>query len=262
MERDSTIMPLLEPDEAPAVELFNINGSSNLVLVCDHASNRIPRQLHNLGLDAIQLADHISWDPGAAKVARCLSFHLNAPLVLSGYSRLVIDCNRALYSKDSIPEQSAGVFIPGNYHLSARDKEERINTLFMPYHNTIKQLLDSRSQRANLLLSIHSFTAVLNDQPRPWHIGISHWDKRLFAERLIQMLANHKDLIIGINKPYPIEKHNNYTIPIHGGERGLPSAMIEIRQDGIQTTPQAAVWAQRLASAYQMIEAEVLSSFK
>jgi predicted N-formylglutamate amidohydrolase len=88
------------------------------LLVCDHAANRVPRQLGSLGLDAAQLADHIAWDPGAAVVARRLSAHLDAPLVLSGYSRLVIDCNRPLGHPQSIAEQSAGVPIPGNLGTS------------------------------------------------------------------------------------------------------------------------------------------------
>lgn len=70
--------------------------------ICDHASNRVPRLLGNLGLEPAQLADHIGWDPGAAEVARRLSGHLDAPLGLSGYSRLAVDCNRPPDSRESI----------------------------------------------------------------------------------------------------------------------------------------------------------------
>jgi hypothetical protein len=77
--------PLPGSDEPPPVELVNAGGRSSAVLVCDHASNGVPRQLGSLGLDAIQLADHIGWDPGAAAVARRLSTLLDAPLVVSGY---------------------------------------------------------------------------------------------------------------------------------------------------------------------------------
>ncbi|HVL02222.1 MAG TPA: N-formylglutamate amidohydrolase, partial [Dongiaceae bacterium] len=85
--------PLLDPSEPPVFEIINANGKSNVLLVCDHASNRVPLRMKNLGLNAQQLADHISWDPGAAEVAHALSSLLDAPLILSGYSRLVIDCN-------------------------------------------------------------------------------------------------------------------------------------------------------------------------
>ena len=113
MNKNMSTKKLLADDERPAFEIVNANGSSNFVLVCDHASKRVPRSLSKLGLTTDQLDDHIGWDPGAADVARLLSQNLNAPLVLSGYSRLVIDCNRPLQSVQSIPEQSAGVLIQG-----------------------------------------------------------------------------------------------------------------------------------------------------
>ncbi len=109
---------LLASSEPPVFELVNPGGGSSAVLVCDHASNRVPASLGRLGLEPHQLADHIGWDPGAAEVARRLSVQLDAPLLLSGYSRLVIDCNRPPHSEESIPEQSAGVPVPGNRGLT------------------------------------------------------------------------------------------------------------------------------------------------
>ena len=77
--------------EPAAFELINATGKSDVVLLCDHASNRIPRQLGNLGISPQQLYSHIALDLGAADVARFLSASLDAPLILSNYSRLVID---------------------------------------------------------------------------------------------------------------------------------------------------------------------------
>lgn len=254
-------MPLLGPAESPAFELVNATGSSSAVLVCDHASDRVPQQLGNLGLDAAQLAEHIGWDPGAAETARLLSAQLDAPLVLSSYSRLVIDCNRPLGNADSIAEQSAGVLVPGNRGLSPAEREQRINTLFRPYHNAIERLLDERCQRPNLLLSVHSFTPILNGQPRPWHIGVSYWRDRRLAALMLDELARRGNVIVGDNQPYPIEEDVDYTIPVHGEARGLPSVMIEIRQDGIRDAEGVAAWATRLAQAYRLIEAEALRFF-
>jgi predicted N-formylglutamate amidohydrolase len=253
--------PLLGSDEPPPVELVNADGGSSAVLVCDHASNRVPRQLGSLGLDAVQLATHIGWDPGAADVARQLSALLDAPLLLSGYSRLVIDCNRPLRSAGSIAEQSDGVPVPGNRGLSPLERESRINALFRPYHDAIARLLDGRTRRPSLLLSIHSFTPVLDGRPRPWYIGVSHWRDRRLAALMLDVLARSGDFTVGDNEPYPIDDDVDYTIPVHGEGRGLPSVMIEIRQDGIRTAAGTAAWAARLAEAYRMIEAEALRFF-
>jgi len=252
----TTTLSLLRPDEPPAVEVVNAGGGSHVVLVCDHASNRVPARLGTLGLDAVQLADHIGWDPGAADVARRLSGSLDAPLVLSGYSRLVIDCNRPLRSAESIPGHSAGVIVPGNQVLSVEDREIRIKELFLPYHDAIDRLLDTRSRQPSLLLSIHSFTPVLNGQSRPWQIGVCYGHNRGFAALLLDALSRNHAITIGDNEPYPIEDEIDYTIPVHGEGRGIPSAMIEIRQDRICSDADAATWATRLTEAYRCIEAQ------
>jgi predicted N-formylglutamate amidohydrolase len=249
--------PLLRADEPPAVEIVNANGNGRAVLLCDHASRRVPARLGTLGLDPAQLSDHIAWDPGAAEVAHRLSGHLDAPLVLSGYSRLVIDCNRPLSSPESIPGSSAGVPIPGNRGLSPEDRRIRVKGLFKPYHDAISRLLEGRSGHPTVLLSIHSFTPVLHGHRRPWQIGVSHWRDPHLAKLLIGALGRAGDLAIGDNEPYPIEEDIDYTIPRHGEGRGLPSAMIEIRQDGIQTEAGVAAWAARLAEVYRLIGADL-----
>jgi predicted N-formylglutamate amidohydrolase len=257
-EAGAGAVALLGRDAPPAVEILNAQGGGRVVLLCDHASNRIPRRLGTLGLKPALLSDHIAWDPGAAEVARHLSAHLDAPLVLSGYSRLVIDCNRPLSSPQSIAESSAGVPIPGNHGLSPAERRARVEALFQPYHDAVCRLLDGRPQRATVLLSIHSFTPVLNGQPRPWHIGVSHWRDPRLATLLLGALSRSGDIVIGDNQPYPIEEDTDYTIPRHGEGRGLPSAMIEIRQDGLRSEADTAAWAARLADAYRSIAGELM----
>lgn len=257
-ESTTDTQALLGAHEPPAVEIVNAGGASSVVLVCDHASNRVPERLANLGLDADQLADHIGWDPGAAAVARGLSARLDAALVLSAYSRLVLDCNRPLNSAESIPEHSAGVPVPGNAGLSPEARRIRSEALFRPYHAAISQLLDGRRQRPTLLISIHSFTPVLKGRPRPWHIGVSAGRDKRLAALMLAVLRQNEDLIVGDNQPYPIEVEFDYTIPVHGEARGLPSVMIEIRQDGLRTAAAAAAWADRLAEVYRQIEVKAV----
>lgn len=253
----STSGSLLTVSEPAAVEIINATGAGNVVLVCDHASNRIPLIMHNLGLNPQQLADHISWDPGAADVARMLSVLIDAPLVLSGYSRLVVDCNRPLHSAELIPEQSDGVMIPGNANLTMAERDRRMTTFFYPFHQAITELLDIR--RGNTwLLSIHSFTPILSGKQRPWPIGIAYGHDERLAKRLHKALLQQDDIVMGLidvgyNQPYAIEDAFDYTIPMHGVARGLPCAMIEIRQNEIQLPTAAAVWAKRLAQALQVI---------
>ena len=62
------------------VRTANPGGSHPVVLVCEHASFRIPPQFHDLGLQSEALTSHIAWDPGAMETAQALSGLLDAPL--------------------------------------------------------------------------------------------------------------------------------------------------------------------------------------
>ena len=245
---------LLSSDEPPPFTLVNPDAGSGLVLVCDHASNRVPRRLKQLGLDGEVLETHIGWDPGAALVARALSDRLDAVLVLSGYSRLVIDCNRPLSSPQLIPEQSAGVVVPGNQGLTSVDRDLRIQSLFVPYQSAISRVLEQHD-RPTALLSIHSFTPNLNSEQRPWHIGVAFYRDDRLARALFNELQAPGDLTVGFNQPYSIETDFDYTVPVQGEMRGLPGAMVEIRQDMIGGLAAAEQWAERLARVWASVVA-------
>ena len=110
-------MPLLAPDDPPPFE--EISGRAPVLLICDHASNRVPAALAGLGSRAEYFNQHIAGDIGAAAVTRLLALALDASAILAGYSRLVVDCNREPADPSSIPAESDGIAIPGNRDLSA-----------------------------------------------------------------------------------------------------------------------------------------------
>lgn len=247
---------LLDADEPPAWATHNTCGTGNAVVVCDHASNRIPRCLDGLGLSAVELEGHIAWDPGALDVARRLAEALDAPLVASAYSRLVIDCNRPLASDESVPSSSDGVIVPGNRSINTADRALRTAALFHPYHRAIAGVLDRHAAagRPSLLLSVHSFTPVLNGRRRPWQIGFAYGRDARLALLLLDAFARQDDTVVGHNQPYRVEDAFDYTIPTHGEQRRLPHVLIEIRQDLLTTPERCAAWAARLAEAYRWSE--------
>jgi predicted N-formylglutamate amidohydrolase len=220
-------------DEKPGVSVLNAGGLSPYVFTCDHASNRLPRRVGDLGLPDDQMLSHIAWDPGALDVATGLSAALDAPLVFSNYSRLVVDLNRPPSSRGHIPEASAGISIPANAALPQSEREARLHGLFLPYHGAISEILEARAKRSmpTMLVAVHSFTENYPGQSRPWHIGITHrFDMGLGAE-IIRLLRERTTLSIGDNQPFQIDDVDDVTIPIHAEKRGLPNALIELRQD-------------------------------
>jgi predicted N-formylglutamate amidohydrolase len=100
---------LIGPDEPGPVSILNEHGKARVLLVGDHVSNRIPDALRNLGLDDRVLERHVAYDIGTRKLITHLSQHLDAPAVLAGYSRLVVDLNRSLEDASVIPEVSDNI---------------------------------------------------------------------------------------------------------------------------------------------------------
>jgi predicted N-formylglutamate amidohydrolase len=241
---------LLGADEPAAFELVNGESNSELLLICDHASNRIPASLDGLGLEASQLASHIGWDAGAAAVARKLSARLDATLLLSNYSRLVIDCNRPPSHPESIPESSAGIVIPGNAGLTHADARRRRQALFDPYQAAIANQLDRDSPRRRLLLSIHSFTPSLHGADRPWPIGVCYRLEVARAKRWVRALQYRVSDPVGDNQPFDVEKGIDYAIPEQAEARGIPGIMLELREDRIQDDAGAEKWSGIIAESW------------
>ena len=131
-----------------AAKVTNRKGSSPFVFVCDHASNFIPEEYGTLGLDAADLTRHIAWDPGALPVAQRVAAALDAALVESCISRLVIDCNRPLDAPDLIWEVSETTEIPGNRNLDADERAKRIAHAHAPFHDLIDSVIAERLRSA------------------------------------------------------------------------------------------------------------------
>ena len=230
------------------------------VLVCDHASNAVPAHMARLGLEQAELDRHIGWDIGAAKVTESLSARLGAPAFLSGYSRLVVDCNRPLGSPTAMPPVSDGTVVPANQAVSEAEAAARTDALFWPYHDAIAAYLDRviGAGAVPMLIAVHSFTPVFQGFARPWEIGLLYEHD----DRLVQPLKDALDAIrpgltIGDNEPYAIIGPSDYSIPVHGQGRGLPHIEFEVRQDLIGTPDGAEEWAETLAAVLIRVREEL-----
>ena len=242
---------LIGAGDPPAVEIVRPEGKAPVLVTCDHASRAVPRALGRLGLGERELALHIGWDIGAGAVTRDLARLLDAPAILTGYSRLVIDCNRDLEDPTSIPAVSDGVAVPGNREISAAERARRVETLFRPYHRAIEQAIDGFIARGvhPAVLSIHSFTPSMNGIDRPWHVGVL-WNKDpRIPVPLMAALRREHGLVVGDNEPYSAREPAGYTVRTHAENRGLPHMAVEIRQDLIASPAGTREWGERLARA-------------
>ena len=220
-------------------------------MLCDHASNRIPVELDNLGLPESELERHIAWDIGAAGITTELSDIFDAPAILCGTSRLVIDCNRQLHARDLIPEASDGTTIPGNRNLSEAARQLRIEQWFEPYHAAVESVIADREARRlpSIALSIHSMTPWLAGTARVWQIALSSQNDRSLVEPMLEALRRPGDVMVGDNQPYDLDPAVDYSIPFHAMRRGLPYLQVEFRQDEVADAAGQDRWARRFADS-------------
>jgi predicted N-formylglutamate amidohydrolase len=244
-------------DPAPFTVL-NPMGRAKVLLVCDHASRAVPQALDNLGLADSDLAKHVGWDIGAAALTQELSRRWDAPAVLSGYSRLVVDCNRVLGESTAMPAVSDGIAVPANAGLSDEQAAARANECYWPYHGAVAAALDrfAAAGVAPAVISVHSFTPHMNGADRPWQIGVL-WDQdpRLPVP-LIANLARLHGLMVGDNEPYSARDPHGFTLRHHVIPRGLPNVLLEMRQDEIGTDAGVQHYADCLETAFAPILAD------
>ena len=232
---EGVVESLIGPDDPPPVTIINPEGKSNVLLVCDHASNAIPAALGQLGLDEAALQRHVAWDIGSRKLIEHLSAHLDAPGVLAGYSRLVVDLNGSLEDDSLMPPVSDGIVIAGNQQLSDEQRNQRIREIFTPYRQTIDDMLNGFRERGvtPAFIAIHSFTPRMMDgAARPWQIGVL-WDKdpRIPVPLMKNLRSRPENLVIGDNEPYSGRHTADYTLDQHAQAEGLAHGAIEVRQE-------------------------------
>lgn len=244
------------PATSDTARVTNPGGKGVYVFTCDHAANFVPAEFGTLGLPAEDFNRHIAWDPGALPVARLLAEALDAPLIETCISRLVLDCNRPLDAPGLIPPVSETTEIPGNAGLSATERESRIARCWQPFHAAVETVIEERLARGQetRLVSVHSFTPVYKDIPRPWQIGIIHDEDVRIATPLIRALNGVAGIVVGDNEPYSPADLVYFTLEQHARCRDLPCAMIEIRNDEISGEAGQARWAELLAAVLGKIE--------
>ena len=237
--------------DPPAFEVHLGHAPGSALITCDHASCAIPMVLGDLGLSPAARRRHIAWDIGAADLALALGDRLAATVVLAGYSRLVIDCNRRLDDPSCFVALADGDPVPGNARLTPAAIGSRVASCYEPYHQAITAELLRFHHRGVVpaLISVHSFTPAMGGVARPWHVGVL-WDKdERIPLALLERLKAEPGLVVGDNEPYSGRHPADYTVDRHAERAGLPHVCIEVRQDELLSPAGIARWADILGRA-------------
>jgi predicted N-formylglutamate amidohydrolase len=245
----SEIMTLLTAADGDPVSDVNRDGRGDVLLVCEHASRRLPVRLGSLGLSAADLEAHIAWDPGALAVAQAMSKLLDAELIYQNFSRLAYDCNRPPQAPDAMPGKSEIYDIPGNAELTPADRDARTEAIYLPFRAALAARIAERKAqgRETALVTIHSFTPVYRGVQRDVEVGILHdRDSRLADRMLVGAEANGR-YRVRRNEPYGPADGVTHTLKEHGLANGLLNVMIEVRNDLIREETSQEVVAGYLA---------------
>ena len=224
---------ILTAAEGATVTVENANGTSAVLLVCEHASRRLPESLGTLGLSPETLTAHIAWDPGALAVARRLSARLDASLVFQNFSRLVYDCNRPPESPDAMPAISEIYEIPGNRNIDAVERQGRVDEIYRPWQRQLRETIAARKSagRETVLVTIHTFTPIYKGAHRSVEIGILHDGDARLADAMLARGGAASRFVTRRNEPYGPADGVTHTLVEHGLANGLFNVMIEIRND-------------------------------
>ncbi len=231
-------------------EPFCLHGAerrSRWLIACDHASNAVPPCIGGgtLGLSDEDMQRHIAYDIGAAGVTRALADALDAPAILSNFSRMVIDPNRGPDDPTLLMKLYDGSVIPANQHADSAEKARRTKAFHAPYHDAYAEL--AARQDDTVIVAIHSFTPQLSNRPvRPWHVGVLHATDDCLSSPLLSLLNDEDDLCVGDNEPYASHFPGD-AIDRHALQTGRAHTLIELRNDLIETEEQQIAWANRLA---------------
>lgn len=228
-------------------ETIETGRAARWLVTCDHASNHVPPSVNggDLGLPGADMDRHIAYDIGAAGVTRHLAKLLNAPAILSRFSRLVVDPNRGEDDPTLMMRLYDGTIIPGNRRADAAEIERRLNAFHRPYHRAYNDLASRRDD--TVIVAVHSFTPRLNGRhPRPWHIGVLYAADDRLARPLLDCLRKDTDLCVGENQPY-LGHLPGDAVDRHALQKNRPNALLELRQDLITTDKDQQAWAERLA---------------
>jgi predicted N-formylglutamate amidohydrolase len=143
------------------------------LVTCEHGGNRIPpRYAKAFAAHRALLDSHRGWDAGALPLARQLAKALDAPLIASETSRLLVDLNRS--------EHHRAVFSSISRALPDQERAHILDEHYRPYRADVVAAVaaDITGGKRVIHLSAHSFTPVLDGETRKADIGLLYDPRR------------------------------------------------------------------------------------
>ena len=215
-------------DWSEAVEELAGDPGCRLVFTCEHASNVLPEPWRWPEADRWLVDTHWASDIGAGAFTRRVAGLMNAPAVLSKFSRLLVDPNRPLDSDTLFRQSADGRQVHLNEIMLETERQERIDRFYEPYHAAVGAMV--QRSRGDTVFSIHTFTDDYEGDKRVLELGVLFDDDEEPAYRLIEHLEGAGFHVMA-NEPWSGKDGLAYSPVRHAREYGRCALEIEARQD-------------------------------
>jgi predicted N-formylglutamate amidohydrolase len=177
-----------------------LQGAS-LLFTCEHAENRIPREYagHFAGARAL-LQSHRGWDPGAAALARHLAAVLQAPLLATPWSRLLVEANRS--------EGNPQLWSRFTRDLPAEERAHILATYWQPHRDDVVAAVEEGVRRRGRIvhIAVHSFVDILDGVRRNADVGLLYDPARRTERELCvrwEQRLKRMDPALRVRRNYP-----------------------------------------------------------
>lgn len=211
-----------------AVTVVHGDADAPVFITCEHASCALPAPYQWPDADRRLVGTHWSYDLGAREISLELAQALGASAVLSEFSRLLVDANREEGHPDLFRNEAEGELVQLNQGLSAEERERRVRTFHRAYHDAVDSAL--AVSRAQLLLSVHSFTPSYMGVPRAMDVGVLFDKYEAEALQLGAALSAEMPRVV-YNEPWSGRAGLIYSAESHAERFGKIALEIEVRQD-------------------------------
>jgi len=233
---------------------FSIEMKRKVILTCEHASNRVPAEFAKLfrGHGDV-LESHRGWDPGSLTLGKIFQRRLEAPLIDTNFTRLLVEPNRSLHHRRLFSEFTAG--------LDDNAKQKIIARYYLPHRDQVANWISDQVNRGDTVvhLSLHTFTPVLAGQPRNADIGLLYdpgrpAEKRLCAAWRAAIQQTRADLRIRLNYPYlgKADGFTTYLRRVFSNEQ-YAGIELEVNQQWLKTKTAWRKLANDLADSFYML---------
>lgn len=245
---------------------------SPILLTCEHASPRIPKNLDKLGLSSAELRGAKDlYDPGSELLTRALAEKLGASMLLATTSRLVIDYNRRLDMRGvagnayhapalktelltDIQGQEQIVPILGNQKNVARLTTTRYREYVQPYQAAgialAQRLVELHGHC--LVLSVHSFYPVYRGEVRKTDIDVLYDVAALEGKRFAHAVKKQTSLVVAENKPWGMKDVDGGVFNGLQSHAGVTLLAVDINNRLLQTERAIQVMARTLVPAIRL----------